>query len=175
MIYKFRVILDVKEDVFRDIAIEGEATLEDFHNVIVQSFGFAGDEMASFYLTDDDWNQGEEITLFDLSESGEIRLMEETTIDSMVSEEESKLLYVYDFFSMWTFFVELVEIAEEESTVGYPMLLHSHGSIPAEAPEKSFVADDFNEFENEFSDFDMDEEDYGEFGYDDNYREEDYY
>ena len=44
--------------------IQGETTLEDFHNVINQSFGFAGDEMASFYLTDEDWNQGEEITLF---------------------------------------------------------------------------------------------------------------
>ena len=52
MVYKFRVILDVKEDVFRDIIIQGEATLEDLHNVINQSFGFAGDEMASFYLTD---------------------------------------------------------------------------------------------------------------------------
>lgn len=169
MIYKFRVILDVKEDVFRDIVIQGEASLEDFHNIIVQSFGFAGDEMASFYLTDDDWNQGEEITLFDLSESGEIRLMEETSIDSVVSEEEPKLLYVYDFFSMWTFFVELVEIAEEESGVTYPSLLFAHGSIPAEAPEKNFESDDFNEFEDEFSDFDMDEEDY------DNFREEDYY
>lgn len=169
MIYKFRVILDVKEDVFRDIVIQGEASLEDFHNVIVQSFGFAGDEMASFYLTDDDWNQGEEITLFDLSESGEIRLMEETSIDSVVSEEEPKLLYVYDFFSMWTFFVELVEIAEGENGVTYPSLLFAHGSIPAEAPEKNFESDDFNEFEDEFSDFDMDEEDY------DNFREEDYY
>lgn len=176
MIYKFRVILDVKEDVFRDIAIQGDATLEDFHNVIVQSFGFAGNEMASFYLTDDDWNQGEEITLFDLSESGETRLMEETTVDSVVSEDEPKLLYIYDFFSMWTFFVELVEVDEEESCTSYPMLLHSHGSIPAEAPEKFFESDDFNEFDDEFNDFDMDEDDYGEFGYgEDNYREEDYY
>ena len=54
MVYKFRVILDVKEDVFRDIIIQGEATLEDLHNVINQSFGFAGDEMASFYLTDEE-------------------------------------------------------------------------------------------------------------------------
>ena len=120
MVYKFRVILDVKEDVFRDIAIQGEATLEDLHNVINQSFGFAGNEMASFYLTDDDWNQGEEITLFDVSESGEIRLMEETTIESVVSEDEPKLLYVYDFMSMWTFFVELVDIEEEKSGVSYP-------------------------------------------------------
>ena len=166
MVYKFRVILDVKEDVFRDIIIQGEATLEDLHNVINQSFGFAGDEMASFYLTDEDWNQGEEITLFDVSESGEMRLMEETTIESVVSEEEPKLLYVYDFMSMWTFFVELVEIDEEETGASYPTLIYAHGSIPAEAPEKSFVADDF---EDEFNDFDLDEDDYGSFS------EEEYY
>ena len=160
MVYKFRVILDVKEDVFRDIMIQGEATLEDFHNVINQSFGFTGEEMASFYLTDEDWNQGEEITLFDLSESGEIRLMEEVTIDSVVSEEEPKLLYVYDFMSMWTFFVNLVEIDDEQLGVSYPVVLNAHGSIPAEAPEKNFVADDFDEFDDEFNTFDYDDDDY---------------
>ena len=136
MVYKFRVILDVKEDVFRDIMIQGEATLQDFHNVINQSFGFTGEEMASFYLTDEDWNQGEEITLFDLSESGEISLMEEVTIDSVVSEEEPKL------------------------GVSYPVVLNAHGSIPAEAPEKNFVADDFDEFDDEFNSFDYDDDDY---------------
>ena len=162
MVYKFRVILDVKEDVFRDIIIQEDATLEDFHNVINQSFGFTGEEMASFYLTDDDWNQGEEITLFDVSESGETRLMEETTIDEVVSEDNPKLLYIYDFMQMWTFFVNLVEIDDERAGASYPMVLNTVGSIPAEAPEKNFVADDLNEFEDEFNDFDVDEEDYYE-------------
>ena len=52
MIYKFRVILDAKEDIFRDIAIEKEATLEDLHNTIVNAFGFDGSEMASFYVSE---------------------------------------------------------------------------------------------------------------------------
>ena len=95
--------------------------------------------------------------------------MEETTIESVVSEEDPKLLYVYDFMSMWTFFVELVEIDEEETGASYPALIYAHGSIPAEAPEKSFVADDFDEFEDEFNDFDLDEDDYGSFS------EEEYY
>ena len=54
MIYRFRIILDAQEDVFRDIEIEAKATLEDFHNAITQSFGFAGQEMASFYTSDKD-------------------------------------------------------------------------------------------------------------------------
>ena len=31
MIYRFRVILDTKEDILRDIEIEATASLEDFH------------------------------------------------------------------------------------------------------------------------------------------------
>ena len=49
MIYRFRIILDAKEDILRDIEIEDSATLEDFHYAIAQAFGFAGSEMASFY------------------------------------------------------------------------------------------------------------------------------
>ena len=50
MIYRFRVVLDndTKEDVFRDIEIRKTDSLEDLHNVITQSFGFDGSEMASF-------------------------------------------------------------------------------------------------------------------------------
>ncbi len=53
MIYRIRIILDVKEDVLRDIEIEENATLEDFHHAINQSFGFLGNEIASFYSTND--------------------------------------------------------------------------------------------------------------------------
>ena len=34
MIYRIRIILDVKEDVFRDIEIEATSTLEDLHHAI---------------------------------------------------------------------------------------------------------------------------------------------
>ena len=82
MIYRFRVILDIQEDVFRDIEIEGESTFEDFHNTITQSFGFGGQEMASFYLSNELWEQGEEIALFDMGEKpGDVMVMEETSLD----------------------------------------------------------------------------------------------
>ena len=65
MVYKFRVILDAEEDIFRDIAILAEDTLEDLHNAIFNSFGFDGMEVASFYTCDDTWNQEDEIAMFD--------------------------------------------------------------------------------------------------------------
>ncbi|CAM4031435.1 IS1096 element passenger TnpR family protein [Gillisia limnaea] len=168
MIYRFRIILDTHEDVFRDIEIEEEATLEDFHNAIINAFGFDGNEMASFYLSDGDWNQGEEISQFDLSEGADsIRLMNETSLDSVVSESQTKLIYVYDFLSMWTFLIELGEIAEPEPGRDYPNLMFVHGQIPLEAPDKEFIAEKDEFAEDMDSDFDL--EDYDDLPFDENW------
>lgn len=175
MIYRFRVILDndTEDNVFRDLEIREDDTLEDLHNAITQSFGFDGSEMASFYISDDHWNQGEEYSLFDMSEYGDAKLMEETAINDVVHEASTKLIYVYDFLSMWTFFVELAEIVEETDSVDYPNLLFAHGQIPDEAPEKSFEADeDFDEFNDPdgyHDEDDLDVDDYDHLDFDENW------
>lgn len=140
MIYRFRIILDTQEDVFRDLEIMQDSTMEDFHNAITQAFGFAGQEMASFYVSNDEWEQGEEIALFDMSEGPEpLRTMAETILEDVLDEDQTKLIYVYDFLSMWTFLVELAEIAEAESGRQYPNLMYAHGELPEEAPDKEFI------------------------------------
>ena len=169
MIYRFRVILDndTEDDIFRDLEIRETDTLEDLHNIITQSFGFDGSEMASFYVSNDQWDQGEEISLFDLSEDMSARLMNETTINDVAHEAQTKLIYIYDFLSMWTFYVELAEIVEEAESTDYPNLMFVHGQIPDTAPDRIFEAegdDTFNEFED---DFDVD--DYNNLDFDENW------
>ncbi|SFD32364.1 IS1096 element passenger TnpR family protein [Algibacter pectinivorans] len=167
MIYRFRVILDndTDEDIFRDLEIRETDTLEDLHNVVTQSFGFDGTEMASFYISNDIWEQGEEISLFDLSDDGSARLMNETSLDSVVHEAQTKLIYVYDFMSMWTFYVELAEIVEETEGNDYPNLMFVQGQVPDTAPEKVFEADEddlYNEFDDEIDLDDYDNLDFNE-------------
>jgi len=170
MIYRFRVILDndTEEDIFRDLEIRETDTMEDLHNIITQSFGFDGTEVASFYLSDDEWNQGEEISLFDMSEGmNQVKLMNETKLSDTVHEAQTKLIYVYDFFNMWTFFVELAEIAEENEGVDYPNLMFVQGQVPDSAPEKIFEAekeDSYNEFDD---DYDVD--DYSDLDFNENW------
>ncbi|MGL4582387.1 MAG: IS1096 element passenger TnpR family protein [Flavobacterium sp.] len=181
MVYKFRVILDTEEDIFRDIAISEDDSLEDLHNAIVNAFGFDGMEAASFYKCDDQWTQlEEEISLFDMGENpGEDTTMNSTTIGYILDEENTKIIYVYDFLNMWTFFVELGAIEEEEPGVSYPEVLFSHGILPDSMPGKSFTAnpvsneDIYGEFDDDFDeeDFDMfDDGDISEdYGYEDNW------
>lgn len=155
MIYKIRVILDTEEDIFRDLEIDDSNTLEEFHNAITQAFGFIGTEMASFYTCDEEWNQDEEIALFDMSETGsDVRLMNETTLNDVLTEKRPKLIYVYDFLSMWTFFVELADIVEKEDGRVYPNILFSFGELPDAPPEKSFESKPSVDMDDNFEGYD---------------------
>jgi hypothetical protein len=168
MIYSFRVILDTDDDIFRDIEIRETDTMEDLHNVITQSFGFDGMEMASFYLSDDQWNQGEEISMMDMSDAdNDLRMMSTTIIKDVAHEAATQLIYVYDFMNMWTFYVELAEIVEESIGTDYPNLMFAVGQVPDQAPDKIFEVDQEDAY-NEFED-DLDVDDYSDLDFDENW------
>ncbi|QOD61618.1 hypothetical protein H9I45_03985 [Polaribacter haliotis] len=162
--YKIRVILDTKEDVIRTILVSDSFNLEDLHFTIAKSFGFNGQEMASFYRTDSEWNQGEEIPLFNMAEAGEEVSMKTCALVETLPEENDKLIYVYDFLKMWTFYVDVIEITSEIKE-NLPAIVLTVGEIPDEAPEKEFVADKLDSpFEDEDDDFDpFDDFDFNEY------------
>lgn len=154
MIYKIRAILDVKKDVIRDILIDSSENLETLHKEIANAFGFNGQEMASFYRTDNDWNQGEEIPLFDMSEGTEPISMQKCILSDTLIDKGEKLIYVYDFMSMWTFYIELSEVKSETES-DLPKVVFAFGDAPETAPKKEFIAEfDENEFgEESFDNF----------------------
>ena len=154
MIYRFRAILDhdQKEDIFRDIEIRKTDTFEDLHNVLTQSFGFDGSEMASFYISNDKWEQGQEIALFDMGQNTDVKMMNETIVEELINDDNNKLIYIYDFLNMWTFLIELGEIVEEAQGTDYPNLMFVCGQVPSEAPEKQFEAEDPNSIQDDKDD-----------------------
>ena len=148
MIYRMRIILDTEIDVIRDLEIEATATLEKLHDAVSQSFGFAGNEMACFYRSDENWAQGEELPLVDMG-VGE-KPLNEKPLNKVLSEDENRLIYLYDFLKLWTFFVELVETAEKDNHKDYPNLIFSHGEVPETPPHKDFVVQErFDENPND--------------------------
>jgi hypothetical protein len=158
--YKIRVILDTKEDVIRTILVDSNLNLEDLHLAIAKSFGFKGQEMASFYRTDDEWTQGEEIPLFNMEEIGEGISMKSCLLQETLPAINDKLIYVYDFLKMWTFYVDVIEVSTENK-VGLPQIILTVGEIPSEAPDKEFIAEklddgfgDEEDIDDEFGSFD---------------------
>ena len=163
MIYRLRIILDVKEDVLRDIEIEDTATFEDLHHAITQAFGFLGNEMASFYLSNENWEQGEELPLeaMDISQES----FQDKELNTIISATQHQLIYVYDFLNLWTFFVELMEVGELVVGTIYPNLIHAQGDVPEEAPEKIFESQNSEgeDHEGDFEEEDTDDYDKNEF------------
>ena len=171
MVYKFRVILDAEEDIFRDIAILSDDTLEDLHNAIFNSFGFDGMEVASFYTCDDTWNQEDEIPMFDAGDvPGEQKTMSDYQLEDLLDKQNTKIIYVYDFINMWTFLVELAAIEDQNPGNIYPETIFSHGEMPDEAIEKNFEADMHDDIYGEFED-DIDEDDLDMFSGDDSFED----
>tara|TARA_X000001036_G_scaffold219935_1_gene205865 strand:+ start:667 stop:1134 length:468 start_codon:yes stop_codon:yes gene_type:complete len=145
MIYRLRVILDndTKEDVLRDIEIDKNSNLTDLHELILLSFNLNADQMASFYTVDENWNQLSEISLINFDKSTES--MDSILTANILSKQNNKLLYIYDFMNMWTFYVEFIEEAKEINNILYPRIIFSVGNVPDKAPEKKFINEDKGE------------------------------
>jgi len=169
MVYKIRLILNIEEDTIRDVAIDGSSSLEDLHNAITSSFGFAGDEMASFYRSDESWIQGEEFPLFDMSDGHDRKIqMSEISIDQILMSENDKMIYVYDFFNMWSFYVELITTDFEHKATELPSLLFSLGEVPNDAPDIQFETELLSEDDDDISENEFTEgidEDFMDFNY----------
>ena len=90
--YKFRVVIDTDEDVFRDIVILENQNFEDLHFAVIHAFGFEGDQMASFYMSNEEWEKGEEIGLMDMSFGDEKgpKDMISTDIESQIESKHQK-------------------------------------------------------------------------------------
>ena len=172
--YVFRIILDTKEDIFRDIELLGSQSLMDLHKAILTNFGIAPGEMASFYASDDEWNQGDEVPMEDMGLATlTMGTMNMVTIEEWVDIVGKRSLYVYDFMLFWTFFVELISTNEVDfSTMvtnvsgDFPKVLYVYGINPDKAPSKDFGEGQESKskglFESAFDEDDEDGEDFDE-------------
>jgi hypothetical protein len=133
-VYKFRVTYEDDTDVYRDIEIESEQTFLDFHKAILSSINFRDGELASFYMSDDSWRKGKEITLMDMNEDdtiAPIKEMQNSQIADYIEDPHQKMIFVYDFMKMWTFNIELIKILPKaEAKATYPRTVKSEGEAP---------------------------------------------
>ena len=157
MIFKFRLLSAEVNDFVRDIEIRSDQTFYDFHKTIQEILGWDKSQMASFFLSNDDWEKGTEITLMEMfdDEFSESIVMDVALMSEFIKEKHQKLLYVFDFFTERYFFVEMVQTYKDTDDK-YPRCIKSEGDPPQQLLIEDFSSDSsFNE------DFDDDIEDLG--------------
>jgi hypothetical protein len=174
MQFIFRCILDVEEDVFRDIRIPSSFTLAQFHEEIRDAFTLNQGEMASFFRTDNDWEQGEEIPLIDMSDSGNSIEMKDYKLSDIFSQKDDKLIFVYDFLNLWTFYILLHDIKPDNGSKA--TVIHKIGALPKSAGEKKFKSIESDKksqedyLDEELDDYDNLDEGFGEdYGYEEDF------
>jgi hypothetical protein len=182
---KFRILLDSdkNEEVFRDVLISDSSDFETFYHAIMKSFDFKGDQMASFYVSNEDWDKGHEISLLDMSYDDDsidspASVMKNAVIKDFLEEPDQRFILVYDFMKMWIFLIELIGYDKNDSESPQMLLaigntpkeesretldeelLHESDSLSEEDEEDDFG---FNEFDDDYSDDDL--SDYNEYEY----------
>ena len=137
---KFRIILNVKNDVLRDIIVDSSISLIEFSKIISSEFGFDSSEISTFHHTDENWEQLEEIKIFKIDDQDKI--MDNISISNFFIAKDDKLIFIYDFLNYWTFFVELYEVGEFNINDKKYLTINSIGEVPDEAPSDIFSKSD---------------------------------
>ena len=131
MVYRFKLVSDEVENFCREIEIDADANFLVLRNAILDSVGYTKDEMNSFFLCDEGWEKREEITLEDMgSDSDEdIWIMEDTHINELVEEEGQRLIFVFDYLTERSFFMELKAIVPRKTLMD-PLCTRKEGKVP---------------------------------------------
>ncbi|AZB10460.1 hypothetical protein EG344_17300 [Chryseobacterium sp. G0162] len=137
MVYKVRVILDAKEDIFRDIEVKGKQTLWNLHLGIKSAFNLQGEELSAFNLLESDGTIVKSVPLEDMSDDGDGEIMSDVYIDEAFENVGDKAQFQYGLLDLWEFYCELVEIIDEKKGVTYPITVFRFGNVPLKAPSKS--------------------------------------
>lgn len=164
-VYRFRVSFEEFDEVHRHIEIKSIQTFEQFHYAIQEAIGFDASKPASFFMSNDNWKKGQEITSLPNAKNAEgnqARLMKDCRMCDYIADPHQKIYYMFDAPSQWTFFIELTKIMVDEAGKKYPVCVKSIGEAPKQylviEPPKGVVDPEFMDDEL-FSEVGIDEED----------------
>lgn len=169
-LYRFRVTFEDYDDVSRDIDVKSNQTFEDLHKAIHQSTGYNFEYPSSFYISNDQWMKGEEITYMPNQKriDRNIPLMEKIKLSSFIDDPHQKFYYTFNFDRPFDFHVELMKIILDEAPgTTYPAVVRSVGEAPKQFgnvfnPTVVSSADDDFDFLNEMAYNPEDAEDFSE-------------
>lgn len=141
-VYRFRIIFEDQEDIVREIEVLGKQTFEELHRTIQEAIGFDNSKDASFFMSDDYWRKGQEITNRKAVQDDDddddyrtpkkvpVKQMSASRIAGFIDDPHQKIVYVFDPVAKWTLHLELIKILNDEPKVNYPRTVKSIGVAP---------------------------------------------
>lgn len=153
-VLKFRAYYEEDDAVYRDVVIKHSQTFLDLYNAILKAYEFDNKHQATFYRSNDNWQQGREITLekyADVAYKVEPLLMAETVIKTEIRDTNQKFIFKYDFVKNWLFHIELINVTKEESSkITYPATSRVEGIGPQQYGTRSLLGKKFADIEEKY-------------------------
>lgn len=140
MLYRIKYICEEVDGFVREIKIDSDATFLDLNKVILKSCNYPDDQMTSFYLCNEEWERGVQITREDMGFGGsdeDVYVMDKTRLSELIEDEEQHLVFVFDPFSDRCFYLDVKEMIPGEH-LDEAEIIRSKG----EAPQQIEIDDD---------------------------------
>lgn len=164
MVYKLTFSCDEVEDFRRVYEADSDATFLELHQAILQSVHYADDQMTSFYMCNDRWEKGQEVTLVEMGSNFEYdnMVMESTRLSDLLEERGQRMIYVFDPLYERYFFGCVSDILP--SMCDGVVCVESKGIAPQQLQTEDSIDTKNKGGQN---DWEMDDDFYGDSQYDD--------
>lgn len=132
MLYRIKYICEEVDGFVREVKIDSEATFLDLNKVILKSCNYPDDQMTSFYICNDEWERGEQITREDMglgSSEDDFYVMANTRLSELIEDEEQHLEFIFDPFSDRCFYLDVKEFIPGEH-LDEAEIIRSKGEAP---------------------------------------------
>lgn len=178
MIYRIKFSCDEIENFRRVYEADSDATFLDLHKALLQSVGYPDDQMTSFYMCNDRWEKGQEVTLVEMGSNFEYdnMVMDSTPLSELLEESGQRMIYVFDPMNERCFFGRVADILPGrcegvvcvETTGDAPAQLLQEETIDA-SKAKANEWDIDNDFygDSQYDDGDLDLDGYQDLSFDD--------
>lgn len=163
---KLRCCWSEDDTTFRDIEILSGQLYEALHTILKKEWGLPADMQASFFVSDDLWRRGKEIssTVEKNIRDAEALSMKKTPIGALIVDPHQKFLYVCDHPKAFVFYIELLTLLQEPvNTDIFPRCTKVEGLSPALIGVIPTTKDSVLEVEERY-DLNSDEEGFGDEG-----------
>lgn len=130
--YTVRVNHRALPEVWRDIELAEDNTLEDLHLKFQLAYGWADDHLYSFFLSGQAWDDHSEIA----SPWSEASLhTHQVQIGQLDLSEGQTFLYLFDYGDNHEFDVTVLKINQLAPKADYPRIVDFHGEAPPQYPD----------------------------------------
>ena len=174
-IYKFRVMYEDDDSIYRDIEIKPSQTIQDFESVIVSAYNLPPNLSGRFFVSNDNWHKVKQLIVAPPAEEKKAKGKSKGLSAAMpmlvafIDDPHQKFIYEYMGTQEFVFLIELMTLTgNEKPTVIYPVCVRQQGPSPFKKEELvahySKVADDGDQEEHRLDDEEDDLESMGKEG-----------